>query len=154
MASFRFKLQSVLDLREQRERESAQGLARARTEAETARQAKENLESLRDAGRVGLAKAHGVGGPVGHLQNLAYVVGQVDDHIERADDACKKADEQVVESMKAFHEAFQERRSIDQLRTRRLEQWRWEENRTEQKTLDEVALTRHGRGAAGPIGGE
>jgi flagellar protein FliJ len=154
MASFRFRLQPVLELREQQERESAVGLARARSEAEIARQAKDDLEALRDAGRARLAQAHGSGGPVGHLQNLAYVVDQVDGQIEHADAACRKADEQVVESMKAFHEAFQLRRSIDQLRTRRLEQWRWDQNRTEQKTMDEVALSRHGRGEAARTGGE
>lgn len=145
MAAFRFKLQSVLDLRQQKERESAVDLAKARTEADDARRAKEDLEAIRDAGRARLAQAHGAGGVVGHLQNLAYVVDQVDDQIERAADECRKADEHVAESLKEFHEAFKKRRSIDQLKTRLLDQWRWEENRTEQKSMDEVAATRHGR---------
>lgn len=146
MAAFRFKLQSVLDLREKAEKESAAGLARARQDADEARRAREDLEALRDAGRARLMQAHGNGGPVGHLQNLALVVESVDAHIRQADDACREADERVVESVKAFHEAFQQRRSIDQLRTRRLEEWTSEQNKFEQKTMDEVALTRHGRG--------
>lgn len=153
MAAFRFRLQSVLDLREQKERESAVDLAKARNEADAARQAKEDLEAVRDAGRACLAQAHGAGGVVGHLQNLAYVVDQVDGQIERAADACRKADEQVAESLKEYHEAFKKRRSIDQLKTRLLDQWRWEENRTEQKSMDEVAATRHGRGDGATSGG-
>ena len=146
MAAFRFRLQPVLDLRAQEEQQSAQGLAMARVEADEARRAREDLESLREAGRVRLAQAHGSGGPVGHLQNLAMVVGSVDAHVEAAHDQCRVADERVVESVKAFHEAFRQRRSIDQLRERRFEEWRTEQNRTEQKTMDEVALTRHGKG--------
>ena len=152
MAAFRFKLQSVLDLRQKVEKESAAGLARARQDADEARQAREDLETLRDAGRARLIQAHGAGGPVGHLQNLALVVQSVDAHVEHADDLCREADERVVESVKAFHEAFQQRRSIDQLRTRRLEEWRTEQSKSEQKTMDEVALTRHGRGTATQMG--
>lgn len=148
MAAFRFRLQPVLDLRAQEERQSAQGLAKARIAADEARRAREDLEALREAGRVRLAKAHGSGGPVGHLQNLAMVVGSVDAHVQAADDQCRKADEHVVESVRAYHEAFRQRRSIDQLRERRLEEWRTEQSRTEQKTMDEVALTRHGKGQA------
>ncbi len=152
MAAFRFRLQPVLDLRAQEERQSAQGLAMARVEADEARRAREDLESLREAGRVRLAQAHGSGGPVGHLQNLAMVVGSVDAHVEAAHDQCRVADERVVESVKAFREAFRQRRSIDQLRERRLEEWRTEQNRTEQKTMDEVALTRHGKGLTAATG--
>jgi flagellar protein FliJ len=147
MAAFRFRLQPVLDLREQEERQSAQGLAKARVAADEARRTREDLETLREAGRVRLAQAHGSGGPVGHLQNLAMVVGSVDAHVQAAHDKCLKADEQVVQSVKAFQQAFRQRRSIDQLRERRLVEWRSEQSRTEQKTMDEVAITRHGKGA-------
>ncbi len=150
MPRFRFKLQPVLDLREQKEKESAVGLARARAAADQARQAREDLEAVREAGRALLADAHGAGGPVGHLQNLALVVGSVDLHIAVAEDACRKADEEVVESMKTFQEALKDRMSMDQLRARRLEEWRTEQSKTEQKTMDEVAISRHGRARSGP----
>lgn len=153
MAAFRFRLQTVLDLRQRKENESAAGVAKARQGADVARQAREDLEALRDAGRVRLAQAHGAGGPVGHLQNLAMVIRNVDERVRHADDACREADAQVEESVKVFHQAFQERRSIDQLRTRRLDEWHSEQNKSEQKTMDEVALTRHGRlGSAAPAG--
>ncbi|MDH5590675.1 MAG: flagellar export protein FliJ [Gemmatimonadota bacterium] len=152
MAAFRFSLQKVLELREERENERARGLARARMDADAARTAREDLEAARAAGRERLATAHGLGGAVGHLQNLAYVVGQVDARISAADGECRKADEQVVESMKGYHEAVQERRAIGQLRERRLQQWHGEQTRLEQKTMDEVALTRHGRSGTGSKG--
>ena len=146
MAAFRFPLQKVLELKEQREKQSAADLARARKEADEARRARADLESLRDAGRARLVQAHGAGGAVGHLQNLAYVVGQVDRQIRDAEEQCRKADEDLVEQVRAFHKAALERRTIGQLRERRLDQWRTHQARDERKTMDEVALSRHGRG--------
>ncbi len=145
MAAFHFKLQPLLDLREEKEKESARGLAEARVAADEARHARENLEAVLEAGRVRVAEAHGSGGPVGHLQNLALVVGSMDAHLAVAEDACRQADEHVERSMRAFQEALQQRRTIDHLRSRRLQQWRAEQTREEQKVMDEFAITRHGR---------
>lgn len=154
MAPFRFKLQSVLDVRAEAEKAKAAGLATARSQAEAARLAREDLQALRDAGRERLAGAHGVGGVVGHLQNLAYVVEQVDSKIEVADSEVERANEEVVDSMKAYQQAHLERRTLDQLRDRRLAKWRVEQTRMEQQTMDEVALTRFGRGDVASAGGE
>ena len=154
MAAILFRLQTVLDLRARQEKESAAGLVDARQTAERARQAREDLETLRDAGRARLVQAHATGGLVGHLQNLAMVVQNVDDRIHDANDVCRKADEHVVESVKAFHEAFQQRRSIDNLKARRRDEWNSEQNMAEQKTMDEVALTRHTRGSSSALAGE
>lgn len=154
MAPFRFKLQSVLDLRAEQERAKAVGLAHARRQAAEAQQARAHLEAVRLAGRERLAGAHGTGGVVGHLQNLAYVVEQVDHKIQAADEDCRRADEELVDSMKAYHQAHLERRTLDQLKERRRERWRVEQARLEQQTMDEVAITRFGRSEAAGAGGE
>jgi len=154
MPPFRFKLQSVLELRAEAERARAVCLAAARRDAESAVQARDDLAALRDVGRERLAGAHGRGGAVGHLQNLAYVVEQVDKKITAADAECERANEQVVDSVKAYHEAFRERRTLDHLRDRRMEKWRAEQVRSEQKTMDEVALSRFGRTDTAGAGGE
>ena len=149
MTAFRFGLDKVLEHRKKSENESARGLAEARGEAETARKAKADLEAAREAGRSRLVDAHGVGGAVGHLQNLAYVVDQFEARIENADEVCQRADENVVESMKTFHSAFRERKTIEDLRARRLDKWRVDEGRSERKDMDEVALVRHSRDEMG-----
>jgi len=145
MAAFRFSLQRVLDMRRESELESAKGLADARTEADAARGVREALAEARAAGVQRLAEAHGAGGSIGHLRNLAYVVSKVDERITHADEACREADERVSTQMKEFHEAFMRRKSLDQLKERRLDQWRTDEVRSERSVLDEVALTRHAR---------
>jgi flagellar export protein FliJ len=152
MSSFRFPLESVLALRERQEKDSAAGLAQARRNADAASQAREDLRSALEAGRMRLAEAHGAGGPAGHLRNMELVLGSVDDQLREADQLCREADARVNESMKEFHEAFQHRRTLEQLRSHRLEEWQTEQARGEQKTLDELALNRHGRGRDGERG--
>ena len=67
MTGFRFRLQTVLDLREGKELESAKGLVDARSEADMARKARKDLEAVREAGRTLLTDAHSAGGTVGFL---------------------------------------------------------------------------------------
>ncbi|MEQ9400755.1 MAG: flagellar export protein FliJ [Longimicrobiales bacterium] len=145
MAAFRFGLQKVLELREESEKKSAVGLAQARKEAADAERARHDLEAVRDAGRARVAQARGAGGPVGHLQNLLYVVDQMDGKIAAAETVCRAADEEVSRSMDSFREAVRQRSAIGQLKERRMGQWRTEEAQKEQKEMDEVALTRHAR---------
>ena len=131
MTAFHFGLQKVLELRKKSENESARGLAEARGEAEAARKAKADLEAAREAGRSRLVEAQ----------------------IENADEACQRADENVVESLKTFHSAFRERKTIEDLRSRRHDKWRVDEERGEQKDMDEIALVRHSRAEQGVSGG-
>ena len=149
MAGFRFFLQKVLELRERNEAESARRLVLARAASDEARRARSDLEAVRDAGRTRLTNAHGSGGAVGHLQNMAYVLGKVDEHIEDASAAVTEADEELVETLKHYHEAHRQRQTIDQLRERKLDEWRVEEKRHERKAMDEVAINRHARSGPG-----
>lgn len=152
MAPFRFRLDTVLALRERQEKDSAAGLAQARRDADAAATARQHLQSALEAGRGRLAAAHGAGGPAGHLHNLALVLGTVGDQLRDADQRCLEADQKVTESMREYHEAFQQRRTLENLRTQKLEAWQSEQARDDQKTMDELALTRHGRGAGGERG--
>ncbi len=149
MESFRFGLQTVLSLRERQEMDSAAGLAQARRDAEAASRAREDLSAALEAGRSRLTEAHGAGGPAGHLRNLALVLGRVGERLRHADEECLAADRRVTESMKEYHAAFKHRRTLEQLRSHRLEEWNTEQARDEQKTMDELALTRHGRARDG-----
>lgn len=145
MSVFRFSLQKVLEFRRNSELQHAKALSRARTEAEKARRLEADLDAVRQAGVARLAQAHGAGGSVGHLQNLAYVISKVEDQAAEARVVCDEANEQVSSKLLKFREAFFERKSLDHLKERQFERWRSDEVRDERKTLDEVALTRHVR---------
>lgn len=148
MAPFNFRLGRVLDLRRQVEQEKARSVAEARRRSDQAEAARTTLAEIQKAGRAEVARAHRAGGSIGHLRNLELVLEAMEGQLKRAEEDCREADKSLVESVKHYSEAFKERRTLDQLRSRRLEEWKAEESRREQKDMDEVAITRHGRLAA------
>ncbi len=145
MTRFCFSLSKVLDYRRHQEHERARSLAQARSEAEAAHQARRDLEKIQSEGRTMLAKAHNLGGSVGQMRNMEFILSRMEDHCREAQAECQRADEGVVERVKNYVEALQERRILDKLRDRRLEEWKTDESRRGQKTMDEVASNRHGR---------
>jgi len=152
MTAFHFRLGRVLDLRRQVEKEKARGVAEARSRSERAREARELLCEIQRMGRAELAEAHREGGSIGHLRNMELVLEAMECHLQKAEEESQEADRTLVESMAHYAEAFRERRTLDQLRDRRLEEWKTEESRREQKDMDELAITRHGRLASESTG--
>jgi flagellar FliJ protein len=152
MKVFQFSLGRVLDLRKQVEKERARTVAEARRRSDEAESARQNLAQVQRAGRARLAEAHRVGGSIGQLRNMEFVLERMEGHLRQAEEDCREADRSLVESMKSYTEAFRERSTLDRLRSRRLEEWRTEESRREQKDMDEIAVTRHGRMASGSTG--
>ena len=153
MRVFQFSLGRVLDLRRQVEKEKARSVAEARRRSDAAESAREDLAEIQRAGRAQLAEAHRLGGAIGVLRNMEFVLEQMEGHLRQAEEVCREADESLTESVKVYTEAFRERSTLDRLKTRRLEEWKVEEGRKEQKDMDELAITRHGRLASGPLGG-
>jgi flagellar export protein FliJ len=145
MKVFRFSLGRILDFRRNEEQQRAQSLASARRQSDSAQRARQDLVEIQQAGRAKLADAHRTGGSIGILRNMEFVLERMEEHVQDADQVCQRADEDLVESVKHHAEAVRERHSLDCLRDRRMQEWRIEEGRREQKEIDEVAITRHGR---------
>ena len=144
-AGFPFRLQRVLKLRAQRERELAATLAQLRREADVAGEACALLESAREAARAQIAAAAAGGAPVGELRSLGWMLEQMDRHIGEARSAAAVAEARVRQAAKALGAATRERRVLDRLRERHLEARRAEETSTDRRTMDGVALARHTR---------
>lgn len=152
MSGFKFGLQKVLDLRVWREQETATRLGEARQREEEARRALEMLEELRKERYERLAVAHGHGGSVGQLQNLSFVLQQLDARIADAAARHAEAENDVEQSRTVHAEASRDRKVLEKLRSRQQEASLLESRRAEQRDLDEIALTRHAR-ANGVAGG-
>lgn len=153
MRVFHFSLGRLLDFRKSEERKKAQSLAHARQESDSARRAWEDLVQLQQAGRAKLAEAHRNGGSVGILRNMEFLLEQVEEHVRAAGEVSREADEKLVESVKHYTEAVRERNSLDRLKDRRMKEWKVEEGRREQKEIDEIAISRHGRRSLETSGG-
>lgn len=145
MNDFNFSLARIRKLRKDEEDVQAAELAEARSRADEARRAREDLQAIRDANRSILSRSHGAQN-AGHLRNLEYVLEGLDRQIGDANRSCLQAEEELVKSMDAFTRARNRRRVLDQLRERRLADWREAVKREEQKVNDEIALGRHGSG--------
>ena len=153
MRVFQFSLGRLLDFRRHEEEQRAQTLADARRKSDSAKKARQDLVEIQQAGRSKLADAHRNGGSIGVLRNMEFVIERMEDHVKEAEQVCQEADEKLVESVKDYTKAAQERHSLDCLKDRRMEEWKVEEGRREQKEIDEVAITRHGRRALETPGG-
>ena len=145
---FKFRLQRVLEMRQQSEQDAATRLAAARSEEEAALLAKLRLEAVRDEG-VELAAGAGSGqAKIGQLQNFRFLVERMNDEIDVAQQEVEAAAEGVRERLEEYSAAFRERRMIDKLREKALESHRNEEVQTDRKAMDSVALTRFIRARA------
>lgn len=143
-----FKLQKVLDLRLWREQESAQRLGEAQRQMAEAAQAAEALREVRANGLEQFRRAHANGGPVGQLQNLSYVLGRLDARIAEADARRLEAEQRVNATRSEYAAALRERRVLERLRDRHMEQARAEIAHAEGLAMDDLAVTRHARRAA------
>jgi len=137
---FRFRLQQVLDLREQHERALASQLAQAMGAEREAQAALEGLRAVRTAsGEAVMGGSHSIG----ELTNLAFILDRLDGQIASASDAVTAAGQTVAQMKDAVTAAFQDRRVLDRLRDRQAESHRVAEGQIDQRTMDDIALTRY-----------
>ena len=150
---FKFRLQRVLEMKQQTEQDAALRLAEARGEEEAALLERQRLELARDQGLERVATAAGAQS-IGHLQNFRFLVDRLNDGIAAAEADLQAASAQVQERMEEYSSAYRDRHMLDRLRARALETHRSEEVQQDRKLMDSVALARflRTRGAR-PAGG-
>lgn len=139
---FKFRLQTILELRARNEERTAAQLADSRHRADEARAEKRSVEDALSAGLARIASIRGAPSPVGEMRSRAYVLAQLDERVARASVSVARAEETVRKDQEEYTLAFRERRVLDRLRERREEEWRAEEERTELTAMDGVALAR------------
>jgi flagellar FliJ protein len=153
MATFRFKLQPVLDLREREERERRLAVATLESRRSSLERALRDRQSeiasnKRDL-RDGLSPGSG-------MRNAALLRQQAATTL-----AIEAKGRQILLQLAGVHrqlegarsllaEASRRRRAVEILKERRLERWLAEQKRREAAFLDDLACTRHARAGAGP----
>lgn len=148
---FKFRLQRLLDLREQKEREMAAELARAEQAADAARAELANLDAVRAIGRERLHAAHATDGTVGELRNLVFVLEQLDAQVVSAQASVSDAETLASRARGELGEAFRDRRVLDRLRDRQATDFRLIADATDRQTMDAIALTRFTQAATAPM---
>jgi flagellar FliJ protein len=142
MGAFKFRLQQVLDIRQQTERQAAARLADAEAVADEARLAQHALEAVQERGSQALHQAHANEATVGQLKTIGYVIEQLSHQIIDAQTRVDSAEEKVSESRTGLTAALQARRVLSRLRDRHFATWRTADNAQQMKQMDELALSR------------
>ena len=145
MSAFRFRLQQVLDLREQHEKQVAARLAEAEAAADEARVAQKTLEAIREGGAQALHDAHESVPTIGHLKTIGYVIEHLNRHIVDAQGRVEVAEHLVTQTRTDLTSALQARRVLSRLRERHFATWRVEDGAEEMRQMDELALARFTR---------
>jgi flagellar protein FliJ len=153
VSAFKFRLQQVLELREQAEKEVAAKLAQAESAADEARLAQRALESIQQRGSQALKAAHQSEPTVGHLNTIGYVIEQLNHHIVSAQSRVDTAEQVVSKVRTDLTAALQARRVLSRLRDRHFESWRAETNAKDLKAMDELAIARFTRRGSDDTGG-
>ena len=142
---FKFRLQRLLDLREQREKEVAAELARAEALRDAARAAHESLESARRINRERLHAAQQDAGTVGALSHYAFVLAQLDRELGETAQRLGEAEQSAEQVRQQLSAASIDRRVLDRLRERDAEEWRHAASQEDLQAMDAIALQRYGR---------
>ena len=144
---FKFRLQRILELREQAEQAKARELSSAQDAADAARSIHEQLADLHRSSRAEVDAAHRTAPRIGHLTQLGLVLNALDQRLESAGESVRAADEVVQGAQQQLADAARDRRVLDRLKDRHAEQWRVDAAHKDRLGMDEVALARFSRTA-------
>ncbi|MEI6740733.1 MAG: flagellar export protein FliJ [Gemmatimonadaceae bacterium] len=144
---FKFRLQRLLELRQEAEQAKARVVASARQVAEAAQREHDALAALRDAAQGEVRSAHQQVTRVGHLQQLGVALTALDERVMMADESVQAAEQVVQEAQDALTIAARDRRVLDRLKEHHVARWQAEEAARDRVQMDEIALGRFGRSA-------
>lgn len=145
MKRFTFRLERLRELRERAEREQASVLGAAMREEQLERDALERAR--RDYDRIGEQTGRAAESaplPAGLLGGLGLARDAAGARIDAAAEAVKSAQVKVGEELERYGERRRDLRVVEKLKEKRLEAWKDDASRTEQKDVDDVALRRRG----------
>lgn len=151
---FRFRLQRVLQLREQHEQARARELAAARDASDRAMSAEAELQSMRANSKLEIRHATDGGSRIGYLSRLDEALSSLEERLVVACDAVKEADADVHQARLLLEEAARDRRVLDRLKSHHADAWRSEQAHQDRMRMDEVALIQYARKRGGQTGGD
>ncbi|MBY0489605.1 MAG: flagellar export protein FliJ [Gemmatimonadaceae bacterium] len=142
---FKFRLQRILELREQKEKAQARELASAQHTAELAAQTQEMIAAIREDSRQQVQAATESAPRVGHLHQFDSVLNALDARLIDATDAVVAAESTVAAAQQLLADAARDRKVLDRLKSRHADAWRADEAQKDRLSMDEIALTRFTR---------
>lgn len=145
MAKFRYRMQSILNIKYQLENQAKMDLGRAQVRL---MEEEEKLQTLIDRKEAYLEEGRRMRNKTLHVSELrdnSNAVSVMDEMIERQKEQVAKAEEDVEAARVRLQEVMQERKMHERLKEKTLEQFRREENAAEFKSVDELTSYTYGQ---------
>ena len=145
MAKFRYRMQSILNIKYQLENQAKMDLGRAQVRL---MEEEEKLQTLIDRKEAYLEEGRRMRSKTLHVSELrdnSNAVSVMDEMIDRQKEQVAKAEEAVEAARVKLQEVMQERKMHERLKEKALEQFRREENAAEFKSVDELTSYTYGQ---------
>lgn len=145
MAKFRYRMQSILNIKYQLENQAKMDLGRAQVRL---MEEEEKLQTLIDRKEAYLEEGRRMRSKTLHVSELrdnSNAVSVMDEMIDRQKEQVAKAEEAVETARVRLQEVMQERKMHERLKEKALEQFRREENAAEFKSVDELTSYTYGQ---------
>ena len=145
MAKFRYRMQSILNIKYQLENQAKMDLGRAQVRL---MEEEEKLQMLIDRKEAYLEEGRRMRSKTLHVSELrdnSNAVSVMDEMIDRQKEQVAKAEEDVEAARVRLQEVMQERKMHERLKEKALEQFRREENAAEFKSVDELTSYTYGQ---------
>ena len=145
MAKFRYRMQSILNIKYQLENQAKMDLGRAQVRL---MEEEEKLQTLIDRKEAYLEEGRRMRSKTLHVSELrdnSNAVSVMDEMIDRQEEQVAKAEEDVEAARVRLQEVMQERKMHERLKEKALEQFRREENAAEFKSVDELTSYTYGQ---------
>lgn len=154
MTRFRFRLQKVLELREQAERARAVAVVEAQDRATTLRDARDSIADARNAGQETMTRSSMSGTTAGALQQMQFLLSAMDTQLQVADSNIVTAESLVRHAQDELRAAFQARHALDTLKDKQADGHRAAATHADRVLMDELALTRFHTNTTSPTDSE
>ena len=145
MAKFRYRMQSILNIKYQLENQAKMDLGRAQVRL---MEEEEKLQTLIDRKEAYLEEGRRMRSKTLHVSELrdnSNAVSVMDEMIDRQKEQVAKAEEAVEAARVRLQEVMQERKMHERLKEKALEQFRREANAAEFKSVDELTSYTYGQ---------
>lgn len=146
MAKFVFSLQNLLDIKEKLEEQEKNNFSRANLRL---REAEDKLEALKGRQREAEERLREVVTSVldvGEIRRREDAVEIIKMYVGQQKLVVLQCEKEVEVARQRLNEAMKERKTFEKLREKAFETFKEEENRKEQKEVDELVSYRYGSG--------
>ncbi len=145
MAKFRYRMQSILNIKIQMESQAKMELGQAQKRLSEEEERLEALYRRKDFYLEEGRKLRMDSLKVQSLRDNEYAVARMEEYIEAQKENVRKAEQQVEEAREKLQEVMKERKAQERLREKAFEQFMQEENARESKEVDELTSYTYGQ---------